>query len=296
MDTLSKSKSDKLFDVMNVIFFCGVLFIVMYPLYFIIIASISDPDLVNAGQIRFWPQDITWIGYERILSDDEIWRGYYNTVFYAVFGTIFRVSLIITGGYALSRKDLPLSGLFMILILFTMFFNGGLIPTYLLVKNLGMVNTVWAMIVPGAVSVYQLIIVKTFFQSTIPKEMLEAAMMDGCGNIKFFTKMVLPLSLPIIAVMVLFNVVAMWNSYFQALIYLNDVNLQPLQVILRKILIVSEAQLNMINDSNDAVEEQKVAGLVKYGMVVVSSLPVLVLYPFLQRYFVKGVMIGSVKG
>ncbi|WP_214625740.1 carbohydrate ABC transporter permease [Paenibacillus agaridevorans] len=296
MDVLNKSRSDKLFDWFNVLLFCGILFVVIYPLYFIIVASVSDPDLVNSGQIRFLPKDVTWIGYERIFNDDEIWRGYSNSILYTFFGTLFRVSLIITGGYALSRKDLPFSGVLMVLILFTMFFNGGLIPTYLLVKELGMVNTVWAMIVPGAVSVYQLIIVRTFFQNTIPGEMLEAAMVDGCGNFKFFIRMVIPLSLPIIAVMVLFNAVALWNSYFQALIYLNDASLHPLQIILRKILIVSEAQLDMIDSSNDAVEEQKVAGLVKYGMVVVASLPVLVLYPFLQRYFVKGVMIGSVKG
>ncbi|MBO2945492.1 carbohydrate ABC transporter permease [Paenibacillus sp. F411] len=296
MDVLNKSRSDRLFDWFNVLLFCGILFVVIYPLYFIIVASISSPDLVNSGQIRFLPRDVTWIGYERIFNDDEIWRGYSNSIFYTFFGTLFRVSLIITGGYALSRKDLPFSGVLMILILFTMFFNGGLIPTYLLVKELGMVNTIWAMIVPGAVSVYQLIIVRTFFQNTIPGEMLEAAMMDGCGNFKFFIRMVIPLSLPIIAVMVLFNAVALWNSYFQALIYLNDASLHPLQIVLRKILIVSEAQLDMIDSSKDAVEEQKVAGLVKYGMVVVASLPVLVLYPFLQRYFVKGVMIGSVKG
>jgi putative aldouronate transport system permease protein len=296
MEAWNRSKTDKLFDLMNVLFFCVLLFIVIYPLYFIIIASISNPDLVNAGKIAFLPKEISWVGYERIMGDAEVWRGYSNSVFYTVFGTLFRVALTITGGYALSRKDLPFTGVIMMLILFTMFFNGGLIPTYLLVKSLGMVNTAWAMIIPGAVSVYQLIIVRTFFQSTIPQEMLEAAMMDGCGNFKFFLRMVLPLSLPIIAVIVLFNAVSMWNSYFQALIYLNDVNLQPLQIILRKILIMSEAQMDMIDVSADVAAEQKVAELIKYGMVVVSSLPVLVIYPFLQRYFVKGVMIGSVKG
>jgi putative aldouronate transport system permease protein len=294
--TWNRSRMDKLFDYLNIMFFCVLLFIVIYPLYFIIIASISNPDLVNAGKIGFLPREISWIGYERIFADAEIWRGYSNSLFYTLFGTLFRVVLTITGGYALSRKDLPFARIIMMLLLFTMFFNGGLIPTYLLVKSLGMVNTVWAMIIPGAITVYQLIIVRTFFQSTIPQEMLEAAMMDGCGNFKFFVRMVLPLSLPIIAVIVLFNAVAMWNSYFQALIYLNDVNLHPLQIILRKILIISEAQTDMIDASADAVAEQKVAELIKYGMVVVSSLPILILYPFLQRYFVKGVMIGSVKG
>lgn len=296
METWSRSRGDKLFDWTNIMFFLLILGIVIYPLYFIIIASFSDPDLVNAGKVLLIPQDISWIGYERIFGDAEIWNGYTNSIMYTVLGTIFRVSLIITGGYALSRKDLPMAGTLMLLILFTMFFHGGLIPTYLLVKELGMVDTMWAMIVPGAVSVYQLIIVRSFFQSNIPQEMLEAAMMDGCGNFKFFLRMVLPLSLPIIAVMVLFNAVAMWNSYFQALIYLNDASLHPLQIVLRKILIISEAQLDLIDASGDAAEEQKVSELIKYGMVVVSSLPVLVLYPFLQRYFVKGVMIGSVKG
>jgi putative aldouronate transport system permease protein len=296
METWNRSSTDRMFDILNVTFFCAVLFLIAYPIYFIIIASISDPDLVYAGRIRLLPQDISWIGYERIFNNDEIWNGYKNSLFYTLLGTVFRVVLLITGGYALSRRDLPFSGLLMMLILFTMLFNGGLIPTYLLVKDLGMVNTMWAMIIPGAVSVYQLIIVRTFFQNSIPNEILEASQIDGCSNFRFFTRMVLPLSMPIIAVMVLFNAVAMWNSYFQALIYLNDADLHPLQIVLRKILVMSEAQSEMADATADAVKEQKVAELIKYGMVVVASLPVLILYPFLQRYFVKGVMIGSIKG
>ncbi|MBO2944372.1 carbohydrate ABC transporter permease [Paenibacillus sp. F411] len=295
METWKRSKSDIWFDRINVLFWIIVLFIVIYPLYFILIASFSNPDLVNAGQVWFMPKELAIEGYMRILENDQIWVGYRNTIIYTIVSTVISVVLLLTGGYALSRKDLAGRNVIMMLIAFTMFFGGGLIPTYLLVKSLGMLDTLWALVIPNAVGVYQLIICRTFFQSTIPDELLEAAVMDGCNNTRFFLRIVLPLSTPIIAVMILFRAVSEWNAYFDALIYIRDQAKQPLQIILRDILIQAQADGNML-DSSSAAEQQKLSEQIKYGVVIVASLPVLVLYPFLQRYFVKGVMIGSIKG
>lgn len=290
-----KTLSDRLFDLCNTALFIVVLIMILYPLYFILIASVSDPVAVNSGKVWFWPADISWKGYAAIVNHQQIWLGYKNSLFYAVLGSGISTAVTISGGYALSRKDLFGRKIIMLFIMFTMFFQGGLIPTYILVKNLGLLDTIWAMVIPGAVSAFQIVIVRTFFQQTIPDELLEASMVDGCNNLRFFFRIVLPLSLPIIAVIVLFNAVAQWNSYFKALIYLSSEELQPLQIILRRILIENQSS-EMMGDLNSAQEKAKQAELVKYGLVIVASLPMLVLYPFLQKYFVKGMMIGSVKG
>ncbi|WP_062105937.1 carbohydrate ABC transporter permease [Bacillus niameyensis] len=293
-----RTKGDKIFDFFNTAFFTIVLFITIYPLYFMVIASFSSPDAVNNGEIWFWPKDITFKGYEMIFNHDKIWIGYKNSIIYTLVGTTINVILTITGGYALSRKDLAGRNIFMFFIVFTMFFSGGMIPTYLLVKDLGMVNTIWAMVIPNAISAYNLIIVRTFFQGTIPDELLEAGKIDGCTNWKFFMKIVVPLSIPIIAVMVLFHAVGHWNTYFNALIYLRDSALHPLQLVLREVLVLSQA--NEVTDSGALAEMeaemQSISQLIKYGVVIIASLPMLVLYPFVQRHFVKGVMIGSIKG
>ncbi|MFC7679311.1 carbohydrate ABC transporter permease [Paenibacillus sp. GCM10028914] len=297
MDNIrNRSRNDKIFDLLNTLFFIVVSLIVVYPLYFMLIASFSDPDAVNTGQTFLWPKDITLNGYKEIFSNSRIWAGYKNSIIYALLSMIIRTSLTITAGYALSRKDLVGRNFFMMMIIFTMFFGGGLIPTYLIVRDLDMINTVWAMIIPGAVSAYNLIIVKTFFQQTIPDELLEASAIDGCSNIRFFTKIVLPLSLPIIAVIALFSAVQEWNSYFSALIYLRDAEMHPLQLILRDILVQNQAQDLLSEDAVEAMQRQKAAEQIKYGVIIVSSVPMLILYPFLQRFFIKGVMIGSVKG
>jgi putative aldouronate transport system permease protein len=292
----ARSRADKLFDFFNVVALSVLLLAVLYPLYFVVISSISDPDLVNTGKITLLPQGVTFEGYSRIFADSNIWRGYRNSLMYTALGTAINVTLTVTAGYALSRSDLVGRGGFMFLIVFTMFFSGGLIPTYLLIKNLGMLNTVWAMIIPNAVSAYNVIIVRTFFQSTIPVELLEAAKIDGSSNTRFFLRIVLPLSMPIIAVMILFSAVGHWNSYFQALIYLKNDNLQPLQIVLRNILITNEMSEQMTDGIVNQAEIVRIAATMKYGIVIVASLPVLILYPFLQKYFVKGVMIGSLKG
>jgi putative aldouronate transport system permease protein len=291
-----KSKEDKIFDVVNFIFLSLICLSVLYPLYFVVIASISNPDLVYNGQVWFIPKGITFEGYKRIFSDPKIWLGYKNTIIYTVLGTTIQVSLTLMAAYALSRKDLYGKSFFMIMILFTMFFSGGLIPTYLVVKQLGMLNTIWAMIIPKAIAVWNLIVARSFFESSIPNELLEAAKVDGCSNTKFFLKIVLPLSKPIIAVMVLFYAVGQWNSYFDALIYLNDESLYPLQLILRNILIENQLSVKMLSDLDNLAAQQQIGEIIKYGVIIVAALPLLIVYPFVQKYFVKGVLIGGVKG
>ncbi|MBT2655080.1 carbohydrate ABC transporter permease [Bacillus sp. ISL-18] len=291
-----KSKEDKIFDVVNTIFLSLICLAVLYPLYFVIIASISNPNMVYNGEVWLFPKEITFEGYKRIFSDPKIWLGYKNTVVYTVVGTIVQVSLTLMAAYSLSRKDFYGKSFFMMVILFTMFFNGGLIPTYLVVKDLGMLNTIWAMILPKAVAVWNLIVARSFFEENIPNELLEAGKIDGCSNTKFFLKVVLPLSKPIIAVMVLFYAVGQWNSYFDALIYLNDESLYPLQLILRNILTQNQLSIKMLSDLDNLAAQQQVGEIIKYGIIIVGALPLLIVYPFVQRHFVKGVLIGGVKG
>jgi putative aldouronate transport system permease protein len=289
-------KGDLLFDCLNVIFLTIGMLLILYPLYFILIASVSDPNAIYAGDVWLFPKGLTLDGYERIFNDSSIWLGYANSLLYAVVGTVIGVSLTLFAAYPLSRKDFVGRNVFMWFFLLTTFFSGGLIPTYLLVKDLGMINTIWALVLPGAAGVFNIIIVRTFFQSTIPDEMREAAFIDGCSNTKFFLQMVIPLSKPIIAVMVLFHMVGFWNSFFDALIYLNDQAKYPLQLVLRNILVQNQVNSSMMIDVESYAAKLRVTELIKYGVIIVASLPLLVMYPFLQRYFVKGVMIGSIKG
>ncbi|RNA67714.1 carbohydrate ABC transporter permease [Alteribacter keqinensis] len=296
LSSINRSKQDKIFDFFNIALLTLLLIAVMYPLYFVIIASISNPDRIFAGDVWLFPRDITFEGYIRIFQDGKIWTGYKNTIIYTTLGTALNIALTLTAAYALSRQDFYGRTFFMVMFIFTMFFSGGLIPTYLVVKDLGMVNTMWALIIPKAVAVWNIIVARTFFQATIPNEMHEAAKVDGCSNTKFFLKIVLPLSKPIIAVMVLFYAVSHWNSYFDALIYLNDESLYPLQMVLRNILIQNEAAASMVGDLDSFAAQQRIAELIKYGVIIVGSLPLLIVYPFIQKYFVQGVMIGGIKG
>ncbi|MEK3910320.1 carbohydrate ABC transporter permease [Paenibacillus sp. FSL H7-0331] len=291
-----RSREDRLFDALNyslVLLLCA---IVIYPLYFIIVASFSDPYEVNTGQMWLFPTEISFEGYKRIFQNDTLWLGYRNSLIYMVIGTCINVVLTITGAYPLSRKDFYGRGFFMVMIVFTMFFSGGLIPTYLLVKDFGMVNTLWALIIPNAIVVWNLIVARTFFTQSIPEEVREAAFIDGCSNIRFFMTIVVPLSKAIIAVMVLFYAVSHWNSFFSALIYLRDENKYPLQLVLRHILIQNQVQENFDMGDLDSTVMLQLAEQIKYGAIILASIPVLILYPFLQKYFVKGIMIGSLKG
>ncbi|MBV6715054.1 carbohydrate ABC transporter permease [Paenibacillus chitinolyticus] len=295
MNTIQSTR-EKAFDWAVYALLSLVSLIVLYPLVFVLIASFSSPEAVMRGEVWLWPKGITWMGYTKIFQNNEILTGYLNTIVYTVVGTAINLILSVAAAYPLSRKDFAGRNAISALMVFTMFFSGGMVPSYLLVKNLGMLNTMWALIIPGAVSVYNIIIMRTFFQSSIPGEMQEAASIDGCSNLGILWKIVLPLSMPIIAVMILFYSVGHWNSYFSGLMYLTDRDKYPLQLFLREILIQGQMQ-EMLGVGDDSHARNVMEGeAIKYAVVIVANLPVLMLYPFLQRYFVKGVMIGSVKG
>lgn len=292
---IKDNASDKLFTFFNTIFLIGVLLIVFYPLVYIFSASLSSPSAVLSGKVWLWPVEITLEGYKAVFEYKRVWMGFANSLFYTTFGTLLNVAITVMGAYALSRKDLVGRNLIMALCVFTMLFQAGIIPNYIVVNDLGLLNTRWAMILPTALSVWNLIIARTFFQMTIPDELLEASQIDGCGNFRFFFKIVIPLSAPIIAVLALFYAVGHWNQYFQALIYIRDTNLFPLQIILRDILVRNEVDASMIADVRVAAEQDGLRQLLKYSLIVIASVPVLVIFPFVQKHFVKGVMIGSIK-
>lgn len=293
--TFIKKNEDKIFDVVKVIILCIALIVVAYPLYFVVIASVSDPVAVSTGKVAFAPVGFNLEGYRRIFQDSSIWIGYRNTIFYTVVGTTINIVLTIMLAYPLSRKNFKFGKYLMIFLLITMYFNGGLIPRYLLVKGIGLYNTWWVMVLINAVNVFNVIIARTFLKNSIPESLYEAAKLDGCSHVMYLTKIVLPLSKAIIAVLLLYYGIAHWNEFFNGLIYLSDEALRPLQLILRDILIESQMANDMIGDVE--MEDTKDVGeLIKYGVIIVSSLPVLILYPFLQKYFTQGVMIGSVKG
>ncbi|TNJ66964.1 carbohydrate ABC transporter permease [Paenibacillus hemerocallicola] len=289
-------REDKLFNLSITIVLSFVALIVLYPLFFIIIASISNPQSVVTGEVLLMPKGVHFAGYEKILKNTELQRGFINTVFYTVTGTAINLVLTICAAYPLSRKDFKGRQTITAFLLFTMFFSGGMIPTYLLIRDLGMINTIWAMLLPNAVSVVNVIIMRTYFQTTIPAEVQEAASIDGCSNLKLLWRVVLPLSMPIVAVMILFYSVAHWNAYFNAMLYLNNRTMYPLQLLLREILVQNDLQ-DMVSLGDDSLMKQLLnAESVKYAAVIAANLPVLLLYPFLQKYFVKGIFIGAIKG
>ncbi|MFD5018776.1 carbohydrate ABC transporter permease [Paenibacillus sp. NPDC058367] len=294
--TKRKSSGDVWFDIINYFLLTIIMLLVLYPLYFVLVASFSDPNYIYSGEVWLFPKGFTLDGYERIFADSSIWIGYGNSILYATFGTLIGVAVTVFAAYPLARRDLAGKSVIMWFLLVTMFFSGGLIPTYLLIKDLHLLNTMWALVIPGAGGVFNVIIVRTFFQSSIPDELWEAASIDGCSNTRFFWSIVLPLSKSILAVMVLYHVVGFWNGFFDALIYLNDESKYPLQLVLRNILVQNQVSSGMMIDVESYAAKMRVTELIKYGVIMVSSLPLLILYPFLQKYFVKGVMIGSIKG
>ncbi len=291
-----QSRGDKIFNVINGLLIAVVLIMIIYPLWFVIIASVSDPAKVLGGQVILMPRKFTLEGYRMVFRDPMIMTGYRNTLFYTVTGTAINLVMTILAAYPLSRKDWVGRGFFMGVLMFTMFFSGGIIPTYLMMNSLGMINTVWAMILPGAVSVYNTIIMRTFFINSIPPELQEAAQVDGCSNTRLLIQIVLPLSKQILAVMVLFYGVAHWNAFFNALIYLTESKRYPLQLVLRSILIQNTASQDMLGDLDTMGSRVMMAETIKYALIIVSTLPMMILYPFLQRFFEKGVMVGAVKG
>lgn len=296
---IHETKVDRIFNVVVYVLIALLLLMFIYPLWFVLMASFSDPQYVNAGALLIYPRGFTTMGYKMVFSDDRIWTGYLNTIFYAGVGTVLATMVQVMAGYALSRKDLPGRSIFMLLFVFTMYFSGGLIPFYLVVKELNLVNTRFLMIVTGLASVYNIIIVRSFFASSMPVELYEAASIDGCTNQRYFFSIVLPLSKAIIAVIALYCLVAQWNSYFNAMIFLSDRSKYPLQLFLREILLAAQTYSDPSAVQGDAVAaaQMEIMGeVIKYGVIVVSTLPVIIIYPFLQKYFVQGVMIGSIKG
>lgn len=291
-----KLSGEKIFEIVNIFVLSLLLVIVLYPLYFIVIASFSDPSAVNTGNVWLFPKGASLEGYRRIFADNQIWSGYGNTVFYTVTGTLLNVVITMMIAYPLSRKTFRFRGIIMVYLLITMYFNGGLIPTFLTVQGLGLENTRAVMILMGAVNVFNVIIARSFIENNIPDELFEAATIDGCSHFKFFCSFVLPLSKAGLAVLTLYYGISHWNEYMNALLYLRDSKLYSLQLILRSILIENQMQESMVADMSSMLERAQAAELIKYGIVVVSSLPVLMIYPFLQKYFTKGTMIGSVKG
>jgi len=291
-----ETKGDRLFTVFNYVLLSLFFITVFYPLIYILSASISDPSAVIAGRVWLWPIGFTLDGYSAVFEHKLIWSGFRNSLYYTVFGTLINVIMTVLAAYPLARKDFYGRHVIMIMFVFTTMFSGGLIPGYLLVKDLGLLNSVWAMVLPGALSVWNVIIARTYFQTTIPDELLEAAHLDGCNDFKFVWKIVLPLSGPILAVISLYYAVGHWNQFFNALIYLKKQDLYPLQIILRDILIQNDVDAMMLADVDQAAKREALRQLLKFSLIVVSTLPLLVIYPFVQKYFVKGVMIGSLKG
>jgi putative aldouronate transport system permease protein len=287
------------FNIAVMVILTVLLFSVAYPIYFIIIASFSNPSLVASGKVLLIPKDFTLAAYKKVMEYEAIWTGYRNTLIYTFFFTVLSVFMTLTAGYGLSRKNVPGKGIFMAYMTFTMFFNGGLIPTYLLVRNIHLDGNPLVIILLGSVSVYNIIIARTFLQSNIPDELFEAATLDGCDHFGFFWKIVLPLSPALIAVMILFSAVGQWNSWFNAMIYLRKQSQLPLQLILRNIIVSAEAflrEMQMGSQGDDAAQMAMLSEGMKYAVIIVSTFPIMCIYPFIQKYFIKGVMIGSIKG
>ena len=288
-----ESRSDRIFYAVNLAILFLLAAIVVYPLYFIVIASISNADAVLGGRVFLYPVDITLVGYSKIVERTDVWRGYLNTIIYTFLSTLLSLFVTILAGWALSRKTLPFRKFFMVFFIITMFFGGGLIPFYNVVSSLGLLDTIWAIILPSALSAWNLFMTKTFLEVGISESMVEAAEIDGAGQVRTFLSVVLPLSKAIMAVMALYYAVGQWNSYFNAMIFLQDEEMYPLQLVLREILIASETTTG--GSGETILEQYRLANQLKYVSVIVSSLPVIVLYPFVQKYFAQGVMIGSLK-
>jgi putative aldouronate transport system permease protein len=292
------STVDKTIRITNTVLLSVFTLLILYPIYLVLISSVSDPLYVNTGRVIFWVRGFTLSGYERILEYNDLWRGYRNTIVYVTLHIAISVSVTLLAAYALSRKKLIFRSFFSKLIVFTMFVHGGIIPLFIIVRKLGLLDTMWAVVILGSVQVWNLIVSRTFFQTTIPQSLYDAANIDGANDFQVFFQVVVPLSKAIAVVMVLYYGVNMWNDFYKSLIYLRDESKFPLQIVLRDILMQSRAQEDALDLDSLQLggNTEDTAELIKYGTIVVSSLPIITLYPFLQKHFVKGVMIGSIKG
>ena len=295
---IKEPRSDRVLNVVLLVLLVLFTLTIVYPFVYIISASLSSPIAVSSGEMWLWPVGFSLDAYQAVLDYPAITRGFLNSLLYSGTAMLIGTAATVMGGYALSRADLVGRNVFTVVFVLTMMFSGGMIPTYLVVKDLGMLNTVWAMILPGAVSVWQLIVTRTFFQTTIPHELLECSRIDGASDLRFFTQVVLPLSKPILAVNLLLYGVATWNAYFNGLIYLTDESLYPLQLVMRNILLENTFDPSkMANADPDRIAQmQQLADKLKYALIIIASVPPLIAYPFVQKHFVKGMMIGSLKG
>ena len=292
------SKEDRIY--LGIVYlFLGIFTVcTLYPLIYVVSCSFSSPEALVQGRVFFLPVEPGLQGYRAVLNNTRVWRGYLNTIIYTVFGTVLGVMVTIIGAYVLSRKEFPPRKVLTAIFMVTIFFGGGTIPTYLWLNNMKLLNTIWAIILPGAFNVWLAVVGRTFIQSSIPEELFEATSLDGGDYIQYFLRVVMPLAKPILAVLALNFALSHWNSYYSALLYLNDASKYPLQIVLRDILIQNTVDLtNVVGvDVNNALHNQYLSELLKYSLIIVSSLPLLIVYPFIQKYFIKGVMIGSVKG
>lgn len=288
-------RGEKFFECL-IIISCALLFIIMlYPMYFVVIASFSEPGYIQNGKVWLWPKGFNVEGYNEIFADTRIWTGYANTLFVVIIGTTLSMLVTLPCAYAMSRPDFKARKILMVVFLITMYFGGGLIPTYIIItKTLRLENTLWVMIVPFCMSVYNVIVCRSFFENTLPPDLLESAKLDGCSNARFFISIALPLSKAIISVIMLYYIVGRWNDYFTPLIYIRDAKLKPLQIILRDILLMNESMQGA--NTYASSEALRLTELIKYASIIVSTLPIMLLYPFLQKYFEKGVMLGALKG
>lgn len=290
------SLGDKLFTVIIYVVLSIILVVILYPLIYVVSASFSDAQAVISGKVVLWPVDVTLKGYKAVFQNQNILTGFVNSVFYLVVGVALNLVMTMLCAYPLSRKEFKASGFISLFFVFTMYFSGGMVPTYILVNNLGLINTRWAMIIPTAMSTYNMIICRTYIVNSIPDELYEASQMDGCTPFKYMMKVILPLSKPILAVLVLYYGVAKWNDYFNALLFLYKKDLQPLTIVMRDILIMSQVDMTKVTDASAVAKMQGMSELLKYSTMVVASVPVMLLYPLIQKHLVKGVMIGAVKG
>lgn len=297
---MKQSWDDCIFDIVTNLLLIFFVIVVLYPVYFVLVASFTDPVVVNRGELLLYPVKFTLEGYKKVFENSRVWIGYFNTIIYTIGSVIVGVSIVMMASYALSRRDLIGRGIIMKILVFTMYFSGGMIPLFLVVKKLGLLNTRWVIIILGSVSIYNIIVARSFLMANIPDELLDAAKIDGCGNGAFFFKVVLPLSKAVIAVIVMYIAVGQWNSYFNAMIYLSDSDKNPLQMFLRETLLIMSSLANFNEaaamDPEYMEQLKKMAQVLKYSLIVVSTAPIMCIYPFVQKYFVKGVMIGSVKG
>ena len=292
----SHAHSELGFNILNTVMLSLLLIVVLYPLLYVLSASFSSGYAISSGRVWLWPVEFTLSSYQSVFRDPQVANGFYNSFFYMIVGTSLNVSITLLAAYPLSRSDFKWNRFFMFLVLFTMLFDGGIIPRYILVKNLSLLDTRWAIILPSAMAAWDVLITRTYFKMNLPDELLEASRMDGCSDFRFFARIALPLSLPIIAVIGLFYAVMQWNQFFNAMIYLNSKSLFPLQLVLNEILIRNNISGMMVLDVETQAKINELAEQLKYALIVIASLPLLVLYPFVQRFFIKGVLIGSIKG